>query len=82
MALQLKKGSIPPHPLTKLEIKEYYENKPRSNGVFSRENLPKTIKDRAYVINLDEYADVATHWIVFLDTFVLDSLILLLQIKV
>ena len=25
--------------------------------------MPKTIKDRAYVINLDEYADVGTHWI-------------------
>ena len=25
--------------------------------------MPKTIKDRAYVINLHEYADVGTHWI-------------------
>ena len=30
---------------------------------FSRNNLPKKIKDRAYVINLDEYADVGTQWI-------------------
>ena len=28
------------------------------------ENLPK-IKDRAYVINLDEYSDTGTHWIAF-----------------
>ena len=35
----------------------------RFNGVFSRDNLPKTIKNGAYVINLDEYADVGTHWI-------------------
>ena len=41
----------------------YYQNKPRFNGVYSRNNLPKTIKDGAYVINLDEYADVGTHWI-------------------
>ena len=26
--------------------------------------MPKRIKDGAYVINLDEYADVGTHWIV------------------
>ena len=26
--------------------------------------MPKKIKDGAYVINLDEYADVGTHWIV------------------
>ena len=54
---------IPPHPLTNFEIQKYYENEPRFNGVFSRDNLPK-IKDGAYVINLDEYAVVGTHWIV------------------
>ena len=25
--------------------------------------MPKKIKDGAYIINLDEYADVGTHWI-------------------
>ena len=40
MALQLKKALIPPHPLTNFEIKEYYENEPRLNGVYSRDNLP------------------------------------------
>ena len=54
---------IPPHPLTNFEIQRYYENEPRFNGVYSRNNLPKKIKDGAYVINLDEYADVGTHWI-------------------
>ena len=33
------------------------------NCVYSRNNLPK-IKDGAYVINLDEYKSIATHWIV------------------
>ena len=54
---------IPPHPLTNFEIKKYYQNEPRFNGVYSRNNLPKRIKDGAEVINLDEYADVGTHWI-------------------
>ena len=52
-----------PHPLRNFEIQKYYENEPRFIGVFSRDNLPKKIKDGAYVINLDEYADVGTHWI-------------------
>ena len=52
-----------PHPLTNFEIQKYYKNEPRFNGVFSRNNLPKKIKDGAYVINLDEYADVGTHWV-------------------
>ena len=63
MVLQLKKALIPPHPLTNFEIKEYYENEPRFNGVYSRDNLPKTIKNGAYIINLNEYANVGTHWI-------------------
>ena len=57
------KALTPPHPLTNFEIKEYYENEPRFNGAYSRDNLPKTIKNGAYAIDLDEYADVDTHWI-------------------
>ena len=35
-------GSLTPrHPLTNFEIQKYYENEPRFNGVFSRDNLPK-----------------------------------------
>ena len=52
-----------PHPLTNFEIHKYYQNGPRFNCVYSRNNLLKKIKDGAYVINLDEYADVGTHWI-------------------
>ena len=51
------------HPLTNFEIQKYYQNEPRFNGVYSRNNLPEKIKDVAYVIKLDEYADVGTHWI-------------------
>ena len=52
-----------PHPLTNFEIQKYYENEPRFNGVFSRDNLLKKIKDGTYVINLDEYEYIGTHWI-------------------
>ena len=54
---------MPPHPLTNFEIQKYYKNEPRFNGLFSRNNFPKKIKDEAYIINLDEYANVDTHWI-------------------
>ena len=64
----------PPRPLTNLEIQEYYQNEPRFNGVFSRDNLPNNnninnnnnnnnIKNGVYVINLDEYRDIGTHWV-------------------
>ena len=54
---------MPPHPLTNFEIQKYYLNERRFNGVYSRNYLPKKIKDGVYVINLNEYADVGTHWI-------------------
>ena len=54
---------ILPHPLTNFEIQEYYQNEHRFNGVFSRDNLSNKIKNGAYVINLDEYDDIETHWV-------------------
>ena len=53
---------IPPHLLPNFEILKYYQNKPRFKGVYSRDNLPNKQKG-AYVINLDEYSDIGTHWI-------------------
>ena len=32
----------------------YYQNEPKFNGVYSKNNLPK-IKDGAYLINLGEF---------------------------
>ena len=46
--------------MTNFEIQKYYENDPKFNGPYSRNNLSK-IKDEAYLINLDEYE--STHWI-------------------
>ena len=41
----------------------YYQIEHRFNGVYSRDNLPDKIKDGTYIINLDEYSDIGTHWI-------------------
>ena len=62
VAIPLKWILMPPHPLTNFEIKKY-QNEPRFNGVYSRDNLSE-IKDGAYVINLNEYSDIGTHWVV------------------
>ena len=59
----LKKFLILPHPLTNFEIQMYYQNELRFNGVYSRDNLPDKIKDGAYVINLDQYSHIGTHWV-------------------
>ena len=59
-----KKNSLLPfHPLTNIEISEYYKNESRFNGVYSRNNVPNKIKKGAYVINLDEYENTGTHWV-------------------
>ena len=36
---------MPPYPLTNFELEIYYQNEPRFNGVFSRNNLLLKIKD-------------------------------------
>ena len=43
---------LPFHPLTNIEINEYYINEPRFNGVYSRNNLPKKIKKRSIRNNI------------------------------
>ena len=52
-----------PHPLTNFEREAYYQNEPRFNGVYSRDTLPDKIKAGAYIVNLDEYSNIGTHWI-------------------
>ena len=49
-----------PHLFTNFEIQKHYQSAAKSNGVYSRNNLAQ-IKDRAYVINLDEYKSIGTH---------------------
>ena len=49
---------MPSHPLTNFEIQKYYQNEPRFNGIYSRDNLEEKIKDRTYIINLDEYSHI------------------------
>ena len=57
---------LPPHPLTNFELQKYYLHELRFNGVYSRDNLPERssaeIKDGVYIINIDEYSDIGTHW--------------------
>ena len=50
------------HPLTNFEIQKYYQNEPRSDSVYSRNNLSK-IENGAYIIDLDKYESIGTHWI-------------------
>ena len=49
--------------MANIEIQKNYENESRFNGIYSRDNLSKNIKNGTRVINLDEYAGVGTHWI-------------------
>ena len=56
---------MPPHPLTGFEIQKYYTNEAIFNGVYLRDKLSANIKDGSYIINLDEYSDIGTHWVAY-----------------
>ena len=73
---------MPPHPLINFEIRKYYQNEPKFNGVYSRNNLPR-VKDGAYIINLNKYKSIGTHWIalyvngnniIYFDSFVVKDI--------
>ena len=51
-----------PHPLTNFEIQKHYENEPKFNSVYSRNNLSK-INNEEFIINLHEYESIGAHWI-------------------
>ena len=53
-----------PYLLANFEKQNYYQNEPKLNGVYSRNNLLK-IKDEAYVTNLDEFKSIGAHCIAF-----------------
>ena len=60
--------TLPAHALSNFEIQEYYQNEPRDNLPNNNNNIgPKglgsVVKNGAYVINLDEYHDIGTHWV-------------------
>ena len=46
--------------LNNFEIQKYYQDEPKLNGVYPRNNLPK-IKDGAYALTLNEYNSIGTH---------------------
>ena len=48
--------------LYNFEIEKYYQNKAKSNDVYSINNLSK-IKDGAYVTNIDEYESIGTEYV-------------------
>ena len=53
---------VPLYPLNNIKITNYFSNKPRFNGVFLRDDLPR-INDEVYVINLDDENIKGKYWI-------------------
>ena len=47
-----------PHSLTRFQMQKYYQNESKFSGVYSKYNFPEKRKDK----DLEEYADVGTHW--------------------
>ena len=45
-----------------LDRKILHKNKTKFSEVYSRNNLPR-LKNRVYVINLNQYKSIETHWI-------------------
>ena len=51
---------MPHHPLTNFEVQKYFQNEPKFNGAYSRNNLPK-IKDGTHIMNLNDFKSIGAH---------------------
>ena len=51
---------IPPHYLTNFEILKHYHSKSKFRAVYSQKSLPNTMKDEAYIVNLDDFKSIET----------------------
>ena len=54
---------MPLHSLTYFEMRNDYQNELKFKGVYSQNSLLNTMKDEAYVVNLDEHKSIGSHWI-------------------
>ena len=62
MRLELVRILNQSHLLANFEIQKCYQNEPKFNIVYSRNNLLRIIEG-VYVISLDEYKSIGTHCI-------------------
>ena len=49
--------------LSNVQIDQYYKGVKKYGGCFSRDNLPKKIQNKCYIINLDSITGPGTHWL-------------------
>ena len=49
--------------LSNFDIIDYYSRNVRFGGVYSRNNLPKFIDPKFYIVNLDDANGPGTHWV-------------------
>lgn len=52
-----------PHAFTFFEIQMYYHSELKIKVVYSKNNLRAPTKDGTYMLNLDDYKSLETHWI-------------------
>ena len=54
---------MPIHPLSNFDFDSYYSGNRFYGGTFSRDNLPATIDDKFYIINLETRFESGSHWV-------------------
>ena len=53
------------YPLINFEIQRYQPNEPKFNCAYSKNNLLNNVTQGAYVLNLNEFANIKTDWTVY-----------------
>ena len=55
-------------PLTNFNFHDYYKGNALFGGVHSRDNVPR-LKNKFYIVNLDDYEGPGTHWIAIFNVY-------------
>ena len=53
----------PIRPLSNYDIMDYYNKIKQFGGVYSRDNIPKMIEPKFYIVNLDDATGPGSHWV-------------------
>lgn len=49
--------------MTNFKNQKYYQDNPKFKGAYSQNNLPTTIKNRTYLVNVEENKSIGMHGI-------------------
>lgn len=59
--------------MTNFELMNYFKDEPKFGGVLANNQLTNPIKDKAYILNLQNLGEAGSHWVLYYNGWYFDS---------